>query len=148
MKIIAVNKKAYFNYFISDELEVGIALEGSEVKSARAGHVSIGESFVKISAQNEAFLQNAYFKPYENASVFVPDSRRNRKLLLHKKQILNLKKKTEADGFTIVPLKIYFDNNGRVKLQIGLGKGKKLYDKRETLKTRTIERTMNRFRTN
>lgn len=148
MKIIAVNKKAYFNYFISDELEVGIALEGSEVKSARAGHVSIGESFVKISAQGEAFLQNAYFKPYENASVFVPESRRNRKLLLHKKQILNLKKKSEADGFTIVPLKIYFDKNGRVKLQIGLGKGKKLYDKRETLKTRTIQRTMNRYRTN
>ena len=144
MKIIAVNKKAYFNYFISDELEVGIALEGSEVKSARQGHVSIVESFIRI-VDNEAYLVNAYFKPYENTSVFVPDSHRKRKLLMHKKQILRFQKKVEADGFSIVPLKIYFDNAGRVKLQIGLGKGKKLFDKRNTLKERTVQRDISRY---
>ena len=144
MKIIAVNKKAYHNYFISDETEAGLVLKGSEVKSIRNGHISILESFVKISHE-EAFLYNAYIKPYENSSVFVPDSRRTRKLLLHKKQIQHFKKKTEADGYAIVPLKVYFDNNGRVKIQIALGKGKKLYDKRETLKKRTVERNELRY---
>lgn len=144
MKIIAVNKKAYHNYFISDETEAGLVLEGSEVKSIRAGHISLNESYVKI-IKGEAFLINAYIKPYENAGMFVPDSRRNRKLLLHKKQLLNFQKKVEADGFAILPIKVYFDKNNRVKLQIALGKGKKLYDKRETLKKRTIERTELRY---
>lgn len=148
MKVIAVNKKAQHNYFISDQIECGIALEGSEVKSVRNGHVSILESFVKITDKNEAFLHNAYIKPYENAGSFVPDSRKKRKLLMHKKQILSFKKKVEADGFSIVPLKIYFNNSGRVKIQIGLGKGKKLYDKRETLKKRTVERTIARYISN
>lgn len=144
MKTIAVNKKAYHNYFISDETEAGMVLEGSEVKSIRAGHISLTESYVKI-IKGEAFLINAYIKPYENAGMFVPDSRRNRKLLLHKKQLLNFQKKVEADGFAILPIKVYFDKNNRVKLQIALGKGKKLYDKRETLKKRTIERTELRY---
>lgn len=147
MKTISVNKKAYHNYFLSDELETGISLVGSEVKSIRNGHISLAESFVKITSAGEAFLHNAYIKPYENAGAFVPDSKRARKLLMHKKQILNFKKKAEAEGFTIVPTKVYINQDGKVKLQIALGKGKKLYDKREVLKKRTVERNIQRYKT-
>ena len=147
MKTISVNKKAYHNYFLSDELETGISLVGSEVKSIRNGHISLAESFVKITSAGEAFLHNAYIKPYENAGAFVPDSKRARKLLMHKKQILNFKKKAEAEGFTIVPTKVYINAEGKVKLQIALGKGKKLYDKREVLKKRTVERNIQRYKT-
>lgn len=147
MKTISVNKKAYHNYFLTDETETGIALLGSEVKSIRNGHISLAESFVKITSAGEAFLHNAYIKPYENAGAFVPDSKRARKLLMHKKQILNFKKKAEAEGFTIVPTKVYINNDGNVKLQIALGKGKKLYDKREVLKKRTVERNIQRYKT-
>lgn len=147
MKTISVNKKAYHNYFLSDELETGISLVGSEVKSIRNGHISLAESFVKITSAGEAFLHNAYIKPYENAGAFVPDSKRARKLLMHKKQILYFKKKAEAEGFTIVPTKVYINQAGKVKLQIALGKGKKLYDKREVLKKRTVERNIQRYKT-
>ena len=147
MKTISVNKKAYHNYFLSDELETGMSLVGSEVKSIRNGHISLAESFVKITSAGEAFLHNAYIKPYENAGAFVPDSKRARKLLMHKKQILNFKKKAEAEGFTIVPTKVYINQAGKVKLQIALGKGKKLYDKREVLKKRTVERNIQRYKT-
>ena len=147
MKTISVNKKAYHNYFLSDELETGISLVGSEVKSIRNGHISLAESFVKITSAGEAFLHNAYIKPYENAGAFVPDSKRARKLLMRKKQILNFKKKAEAEGFTIVPIKVYINQGGKVKLQIALGKGKKLYDKREVLKKRTVERNIQRYKT-
>lgn len=147
MKTISVNKKAYHNYFLSDELETGISLLGSEVKSIRNGHISLAESFVKITSAGEAFLHNAYIKPYENAGAFIPDSKRTRKLLMHKKQILNYKKKAEIEGYTIVPTKVYINNDGKVKLQIALGKGKKLYDKREVLKKRTVERNIQRYKT-
>ena len=147
MKTISVNKKAYHNYFLSDELETGISLLGSEVKSIRNGHISLAESFVKITSAGEAFLHNAYIKPYENAGAFIPDSKRTRKLLMHKKQILNFKKKAEVEGYTIVPTKVYINNDGKVKLQIALGKGKKLYDKREVLKKRTVERNIQRYKT-
>ena len=142
MKTIAVNKKARFNYFITDEIEAGIVLEGSEVKSIRSGNVSLNESFVIIQ-KGEIFLKNAYIKPYEKAGVFIPDSRRNRKLLLSKQEILKLEKKIEAQGFTILPLKIYLKGNF-VKVQIGVGKGKKLYDKREDLKEKTIKKDLQR----
>jgi len=142
MKTIAVNKKARFNYFITDEIEAGIVLEGSEVKSIRSGNVSLNESFVIIQ-KDEIFLKNAYIKPYEKAGVFIPDSRRNRKLLLSKQEILKLEKKIEAQGFTILPLKIYLKGNF-VKVQIGVGKGKKLYDKREDLKEKTIKKDLQR----
>ena len=92
-------------------------------------------------------MHNAYIKSYENAGAFVPDSKRTRKLLMHKKQILNFKKKAEAEGFTIVPTKVYINQAGKVKLQIALGKGKKLYDKREVLKKRTVERNIQRYKT-
>lgn len=142
MKTIAVNKKARFNYFISDEIEAGIVLEGSEVKSIRCGNVSLNESFVIIK-NGEIFLKNAYIKAYDKAGVFIPDSRRNRKLLLNKQEILKLEKKIEVQGYTIVPLKIYLNGN-LVKVQIGVGKGKKLYDKRESLKEKTIKKGLQR----
>lgn len=144
LKVVAMNKKAFHNYFITGEVDAGIVLQGSEVKSARAGHFSIAESFVKVIG-DEMFLLNAYIKPYDNASVFVPDSRRTRKLLLHKKQILQFKKRVEVEGYTIVPIKVFFDANNRLKVQIALGKGKKLYDKREVLKERTINRNIQRY---
>ena len=140
MKEIAVNKKAYYNYFISDEVEAGIVLEGSEVKSIRNGHISINESFVFVS-NHEVYLKNAYIKQYDKASVFIPDERRTRKLLLNKAQIAKLEKKLTVSGTTIIPLKVYFKNNF-AKVLIGIGKGKKLYDKRETIKQRTIERNL------
>ena len=141
-KQIATNKKARFNYEITDTITAGIVLEGSEVKSIRSGHISLGESFVFIR-DGEIFLKNAYIKPYENSGSYTPDSHRTRKLLLNKKEILKLKHKMEAGGYSIVPLKVFFKNN-LVKVEIGLGRGKKLYDKRETIKKRTIERKLAR----
>jgi SsrA-binding protein len=138
MKVIANNKRAYFDYFISDQLEAGILLEGSEVKSVRAGGVSLNESYVKI-INGEVFLINAYIKPFEKSSSYVPESRRTRKLLLNKLEISKLERQTLEKGLTIVPLRVYLKSN-LVKIEIGLGKGKKLYDKRETLKEKTAQR--------
>lgn len=142
MKVIANNKKAFHNYFISDLFEAGIALVGSEVKSVRAGGVSLNESFVIIK-EGEVYLKNAYIKPYENAKNFLPEDRRSRKLLLHKQEILKLGKKIKEKGFALIPTKIYL-KNGKVKVEIGLAKGKKLYDKRETLKEKSIKKDIDR----
>lgn len=138
MKIIANNKKAYFDYFISDQVESGICLEGSEVKSIRAGGISLNESYVRIK-NGEAFLVNSYIKPFEKTSAYIPESRRSRKLLLNKSQILALERKILEKGLTIVPLRVYLKGN-LVKVEIGLAKGKKLYDKRETLKEKSAQR--------
>lgn len=142
MKLISNNKKAFHDYFISETYETGIVLEGSEVKSIRDGGISLNESFITIN-DNEVFLRNAYIKPYEKSSAYSPDSRKSRKLLLHKKEIAKLKKHIEADGCAVVPIKVYFER-GHVKLEIGVGKGKKLYDKRETLKEKTSQREIQR----
>lgn len=142
MKIVTVNKKARFNYNIIETYEAGIMLKGSEVKSIRNGGISINESFVFLK-DNEVFLKNAYIKPFEMASNFKPDPRQTRKLLLNKSEIEKIRKKMEAQGLTIVPIKVYFKKN-IVKIEIGLGKGKKLYDKRETIKERTINRNLAR----
>ncbi|MDD4686411.1 MAG: SsrA-binding protein SmpB [Clostridia bacterium] len=142
MKVITVNKKARFNYNISETYEAGIVLVGSEVKSIRNGGVSINESFVLIK-NDEAFLKNAYIKPYENGSSFNPESRRTRKLLLKKSEITKIKRKIEAEGLALVPIRIYLKGN-YVKIEIGIGKGKKLYDKRETIKQKTIKRNLER----
>ncbi len=143
MKIVAVNKKALHNYFISDNFEAGIVLEGSEVKSVRAGGISINEAFIIIK-DGEAFLKNAYIKQYDKTSSFAPNERRNRKLLLNKAEILKLLKKSQVSGNTLVPLKVYF-KNGFVKIEGGVGKGKKLYDKREDLKKKSAEMEIKRF---
>lgn len=142
MKVISVNKKARFNYNIVETYEAGIALVGSEVKSVRDGGISLNESFVFFK-NNELFLKNAYIKPYEMSTSFSPDARRTRKLLLKKSEILKISKKVDAQSLAVVPIKIYFKRN-IVKIEIGLGKGKKLYDKRETLKERTIKRKIAR----
>lgn len=138
MKNIANNKKAYFDYFISDNLEAGISLEGSEVKSIRAGGISLNESYVKIIG-NEVFLVNCYIKAFEKTSSYAPDVKRTRKLLLKRTEISRLKQKVSEKGLTIVPLRVYFKGN-LVKVEIGIGKGKKLFDKRETLKEKSAKR--------
>lgn len=142
IKLIANNKKAYHNYFISNVLEAGISLSGSEVKSVRAGHMSIEESFVQI-IDDEVFLKNAYIKTYEQSKSFVLDERRTRKLLLHSSEITKLSRKIKEKGFTIVPLKVYFKKH-LVKVEIGLGQGKKLYDKKQDLIEKSVQREIDR----
>ena len=143
MEIIANNKKAFFDYFISDLIEAGVELKGSEVKSVRDGGISIKESFVQVK-NGEIFLQNAYIKPFEKASAYVPEERRTRKLLLHKKEIDKLERKVKEKGFSIMPTKVYL-KNGKVKVEIGLAKGKKLYDKRESMKEKVEKREVDKF---
>ena len=138
MKIIASNKKAHFNYEIIEKYVAGIALEGSEVKSIRLGTMRINDAFVSIK-NGEVFLKNSFIKQYEKASSFVPKIDRDRKLLLNKSEILKLKQKSAEKGLTIIPLTAGFVNN-RVKIEIGLCKGKKLFDKKNTLKEKDIAR--------
>ncbi len=132
------NKKAYFDYTILKEIEAGIELHGTEIKSIRKGSVDLKDSFVTIK-NKEAFALNIYIAKYEEGNRFNHEERRTRKLLLHKEEIKRLQEAKEADGITIVPLKMYLKNN-HAKLLIGIAKGKKLYDKRETIKKRDLER--------
>ena len=134
-----LNRKARFNYEITDTIEAGIGLVGSEVKSIRAGKADIKDSYAIIK-NNECFLLNMYIAPYQN-SKFKPDENRSRKLLLKKKEITKLESLINAEGYSLVPLKLYFRNN-KAKLELGIGKGKKLYDKREAIKQRDIERNL------
>lgn len=136
--IVATNKKARFEYFIEDTFEAGIELKGSEVKSIRDGGLSLAESFVMID-KDEVFLKNCYIKPYRNSASYIPEERRNRKLLLHRREINKLATKVKEKGYTLVAEKVYF-KDGKVKVQIALALGKKLYDKRESLKKDTIKR--------
>ena len=131
------NKKAYYDYFITDQYEAGLALSGTEIKSIRKGAVNLKDSFVRIKA-NECFVINMYIAKYEEGNRYNHDERRQRKLLLHKKEILKIKKAIENEGYSIVPLKLYFKKN-KAKLLIGVGKGKKLYDKRETIKRKEAD---------
>lgn len=143
MKVISNNKKAFFNYFVSDLVEAGIVLEGCEVKSVRAGGASLTDSFVVVK-NGEMFLKNAYIKPYEKTTSFKPDERRTRKLLLNKSEIQKFERMVKEKGFSIIATKIYFNQTGKVKVEIGLAKGKKLYDKRQTLKEKSIKRDVER----
>ena len=133
-----LNRKARFNYVIIDTLECGIVLKGTEIKSIRDGKANIKDSY-GIIRNNEIFVLNMHISPYENGGVFNHQETRTRKLLLHKREILKLKNKLELEGFTLIPLKLYFVN-GKAKIELGLCKGKKLYDKRESSKKRDIER--------
>lgn len=142
MKLITNNKKAFHDYFISDLYEAGIVLEGSEVKSIRGGGASLNDSFVNIK-DGEIFLRNAYIKPYENTGAFIPDSRKTRKLLMHQAEIDKLERKIKEKGFSLIPTKMYF-KDGCVKVEVGVAKGKKLYDKRETLKEKSIKKDIDR----
>ncbi len=132
------NKKAKFNYFLEDEYEAGLVLTGTEIKSIRAGKASITESFVRIK-NNEAYIVNVFIAKYEEGNIFNHDETRERKLLLHKKEIKKLKKRVEEERISIVPLKIYLKGS-YAKVLIAVGKGKKLYDKKETIKQRDLER--------
>ena len=143
-KLICQNKKAWHNYFIEDKYEAGIALLGSEVKSLREGKASLGDSYAKIK-NGEVFLVDAHISPYPHANRFNHDPLRTRKLLLHKREIKRLIGKVQEKGFTLIPLRLYF-SDGKAKVELGLAKGKKLYDKRETLKRKTIQREMERGR--
>ena len=137
------NKKAYFDYFIERELEAGIELVGTEIKSIRNGSVDLKDSFVHIK-NNEAFVVNMYVARYEEGNRFNHDERRTRKLLLHKKEIIKLKNDVALEGKSIIPLKLYI-KNGKAKLLIGLAKGKKNYDKRESIKKKDIERELSKI---
>lgn len=141
-KIIAENRKARHDYFILETLEAGIALKGTEVKSMRAGHANLKDSYIFIQ-NNEAFIEGMHVSPYEQGNIFNVDPLRKRKLLLHKKEILKLRAKTQEKGLGIVPLKLYF-KDGRVKVEIAVVRGKKFYDKRATEAKRSAEREINR----
>lgn len=130
-KLIANNKKAYHEYFIDETYEAGIALHGTEVKSMRMGKCSIKESFVRIE-DGEVYVYGMHVSPYEKGNIFNKDPLRVKKLLMHKYEINKLAGKVAEKGYTLVPLQVYF-KNGRVKTQIGLARGKKLYDKRESI---------------
>lgn len=132
-----LNKKAKFNYFIEEEYECGIELFGNEVKSIREGQCQIKDSYALIR-NGEVFLINMFIKKYKEASLFAASEVRKRKLLLHKKEILKLNEKVQTEGYALVPLKVYFKNN-KVKILLGLCKGKKNYDKRESLKEKDIK---------
>ena len=140
IKVEILNRKANFDYAIEDTYEAGIALKGTEVKSIRNGKANIKDSYA-IIRNDEMFLINTHISLYEEGNNFNHEETRTRKLLLHKKEILKLKNKVEMEGYTLIPLKIYFVKQ-RVKVLIGLAKGKKNYDKRETIKKRDVEREM------
>ncbi len=140
--VVARNRKANFNYFIEDTFEAGLVLKGTEIKSVRAGRVQLQDAYVLIR-NNEAWITNMHISPYEQGNRFNHDPRRTRKLLLHKNQIARLAGKAHADGYSIIPIKMYL-KNGFAKVLIGVGKGKKLHDKREDLKQKQAGREMRR----
>lgn len=130
-KMIANNKKAYFDYFIEEKYEAGIELHGTEVKAIRSGKASVKEAFMKIE-KNEMFIYNMHISPYEKGNIFNKDPLRVRKLLLHKYEINKIAGKIAIKGYTLIPLQVYIKGS-LVKVEIGLGKGKKLYDKKQDL---------------
>ncbi|MBO6280396.1 MAG: SsrA-binding protein SmpB [Bacilli bacterium] len=142
MKIIAQNKKASFNYFLSEFTECGIELKGTEIKSLRVNGATIGDSYIVIRSGNAEII-NMYIKPYDHGNLFNHDPLRSRRLLLHKKETKWFEMKMKQGGFTVVPTKIYL-SKGKAKVEIALAKGKKLYDKRETIKQRDISRDIRR----
>lgn len=137
-----VNKKAKFDYEIVEKLEAGIVLEGSEVKSVRAGHVNMGDSFCFVEG-GELFLKNCRISAYDKATILPPDELRSRKLLLHKREIERMIGKSREKSLTVVPLAMYFKGR-RVKVEIALARGKRSYDKKQTIKDRDIGRDMQR----
>ncbi len=132
------NKKAYFDYFVLKEIETGIVLKGTEIKSIRKGSANLKDTFARIK-NDEVYVINMYIAKYEEGNRFNHDERRSRKLLLHKKEIKKLAEEIKLNGYSLVPLKMYFKKD-KVKVLLGLCKGKKLYDKRETIKERDLSR--------
>ena len=142
IKLIANNKKAYHDFFIEDKFEAGISLFGTEIKSVRMGKVSIKESYVEID-KGEAYIIGMNISPYEMGNIFNKDPLRTRKLLLHKYEIEKLLGKSSEKGYTIMPLQVYL-KDGKCKIEIGLAKGKKLYDKRESIAKKDQRRELER----
>ncbi len=138
------NKKAYFDYFIEETYEAGIVLTGTEIKSIRKGSANLKDSYARIK-ENEAFVINMFISTYEEGNRFNHDERRERKLLLNKKEIGKIKERVEKEGFSFIPLKLYL-KNGKAKLLVGVAKGKKTYDKRQALKEKDIERESSKLR--
>jgi SsrA-binding protein len=143
-KAVAENRKARYNYFIETEIECGIVLVGSEVKVLRLGHVNITESYASVE-ENELWLINSYFPLYQKAKSFGHEERRKRKLLVKKRELSKLWQRTGRDGMTLIPLKVYFNDTGIAKVAIGIAKGKKLVDKRETEKKRDWNKQKSRL---
>ena len=143
MEIVSTNKKARFNYEIIEKIETGIALKGTEVKSIRNRNVSIGESYAQIK-DDEVFLHNLHISPYEQGNRENHDPIRVRKLLLHKREIKKLVARTQQKGLSLVPLSIYL-RKGKIKVELGIGRGRRLVDKREAIKKKTIEREIERI---
>ena len=142
MTIVTQNKKAFHDYFILDTYEAGIELKGTEIKSVRLGHVNLKDAFIRFK-NDEAFIENMHIAPYEQGNIFNHEPLRNRKLLLHKKQIKKLQREVKENGLTVVPTKLYF-NTSKLKVEIALARGKKLYDKRQDLKAKDAKRDMER----
>lgn len=138
IKVVASNRKANFEYFLLERFEAGISLQGSEIKSIRAGHVSIAEAFVQIE-NLQAYLVNSHIAPYEQANIYNHDPKRKRSLLLHKKEIRELWNAVRQKGVTIIPTKVYL-SDGIAKVEIALAKGKHNYDKRQDIAKRDLER--------
>ena len=143
MEIVATNKKARFNYEIIEKIEAGISLKGTEVKSIRNKNVSIGESYAQIK-ESEVYLHNLHISPYEQGNRENHDPTRVRKLLLHKQEIKKLVSKIQLKGLSLVPLSIYL-RKGKIKVQLAVGRGKRLVDKRESIKKKTIQREIDRI---
>jgi len=141
-KVLASNRRARHEYFILETIEAGIALQGSEIKSIRAGQISLAEAYVRIDGK-EAWLEDAHIAPYEQASIFNHEPRRPRKLLLHSSEIRKLWNTVRQKGVTIIPLSVYL-KDGRAKVQIAVARGKKLYDKRAEIAKRDTEREIER----
>ena len=142
VQVVAKNSKAYHDYFIEDKYEAGIELAGTEVKSIRLGHVNLKDSFCVVK-DGEMSVIGMHISPYEKGNIFNKDPMRQRRLLMHKREILRLFARIKQDGYSLIPLSIYF-RGPRVKLELGLAKGKKLYDKRDSAAARDAKREMDR----
>ena len=142
-KVVATNRKAFHDYFIEERYEAGIMLQGTEVKSLREGRVNLQDSYASVRG-SEVFLHQCHISPYSHGNIMNHDPTRVRKLLLHKTEIHKLLGKTQQKGLTLVPLRIYFTKRGYAKVELGLAKGKKLYDRRETIKSREAGREVQR----
>ncbi len=142
-KVVATNRKAYHDYFIEEKLEAGIVLRGTEVKSLREGRVNLMDSYASVD-DGELFLHHCHISPYSHGNIMNHDPLRKRKLLLHKKEINKLIGKTQLKGLTLIPLRIYFSKRGHAKVEVGLAKGKKQHDRRESIKAREAGREVER----
>jgi len=142
-KAVATNRKAYHDYFIEEKFEAGIMLQGTEVKSLREGRVNLHDSYASVKG-DEIFLHHCHISPYSHGNIMNHEPLRTRKLLLHRKEIDKLLGKTKQQGLTLIPLRIYFSKRGLAKVELGLAKGKKQHDSRESIKTREASREVER----